>query len=247
MVDVSDVPEPQQEAPEPKKQRTAPVWETTTRNRLQTALKRFVKPLNDLVSRDVNEADTRLFITDFLCEALGYDKYADLTTEYRVKNEYADYGLRIDKQLVAFIEVKRISTVLKTNHLRQVESYAVNEGVEWVILTNGVLWQVYHITGGLPVKIDLAFEINLLSDDSINKKIDLLFYLTQESLKRKQVDDLWKAKRAMSQKSLASILCSDAVIDAIRKELRRQTGYNTDAEEIIHSLKDTVILPKCFE
>jgi hypothetical protein len=43
--------------------------------------------------------------------------------------------------------------------------YAVNEGVEWVILTNGSVWQVYHITGGLPVVIDLALEVDLLGDE----------------------------------------------------------------------------------
>ena len=62
----------------------------------------------------------------------------------------------IDRELVAFIEVKRVATRLSTRHLRQVEMYAVNEGVEWIILTNGSVWQVYHITGGLPVGIDLA-------------------------------------------------------------------------------------------
>jgi hypothetical protein len=66
---------------------------------------------------------------------------------------------------VAFIEVKRVATKLSTRHLRQVEMYAVNEGVEWIILTNGAVWQVYHITGGLPVVIDLALEIDLLGDE----------------------------------------------------------------------------------
>jgi hypothetical protein len=42
-----------------------------------------------------------------------------------------------------------VATKLSTRHLRQVEMYAVNEGVEWIILTNGSVWQVYHITGGL--------------------------------------------------------------------------------------------------
>jgi hypothetical protein len=39
--------------------------------------------------------------------------------------------------LVAFIKVKRVATNLSTRHLRQVETYAVNEGVECIILTNG--------------------------------------------------------------------------------------------------------------
>jgi hypothetical protein len=101
----------------------------------------------DLVARDANEGDTRLLVTDFLCDGPGFDKYADLTTEYQVKGEFADYGLRIDRGLVAFIEVKRVATKLWTRHLRQVEMYTVNEGVEWIILTNGAVWQVYHITG----------------------------------------------------------------------------------------------------
>jgi hypothetical protein len=88
-----------------------------------------------------------LLVTDFLCDGLGFDKYADLTTEYQVKGEFADYGLRIDRELVAFIEVKRVATKLSTRHLRQVEMYAVNEGVEWIILTNGSVWRVYTSPG----------------------------------------------------------------------------------------------------
>jgi hypothetical protein len=125
------------------KDRSAPKWEIEARDRLRVAIRRFSKPLADLVARDANEGDTRLLVTDFLCDGLGFDKYADLTTEYQVKGEFADYGLRIDRDLVAFLEVKRVATKLSTRHLRQVEMYAVNEGVEWVILTNGSVWQVY--------------------------------------------------------------------------------------------------------
>jgi hypothetical protein len=53
--------------------------------------------------------------------------------------------------------------------------YAVNEGVEWIILTNGAVWQVYHITGGLPVAIDLALEVDLLGDQPANHKVNELF------------------------------------------------------------------------
>ncbi len=102
-----------------------------------------------MLARDANEGDTRLVVTDFLSEGLGYDE-SDLTTEYGVKGDFADYGIRIDKELVAFIEVKRIGTKLNTKHLRQVQMYAVNEGVEWMILTNGAEWQASPHHGGLP-------------------------------------------------------------------------------------------------
>jgi hypothetical protein len=225
----------------PQAARTRPKWETDARDRVRTAIRRFSKPLADLVARDANEGDTRLLVTDFLCDGLGYDKYEDLTTEYQVKGEFADYGIRIDKQLTAFIEVKRATTKLGTKHLRQVEMYAVNEGVEWIVLTNGQIWQVYHLTAGLPVVIDLAFEVDLLSEMPPMHKADILFYLSKPAFRRRLIDELWKAKAATSPKSLATVVLSDAVLEAVRRELRRQTGHNGDLKEIEKCLRETVL------
>ena len=135
-------------------------------------------------------------------KVLGYDKYEDLTTEYQVKGEFADYGVRIAKQLVAFIEVKRCTTKLSARHLRQVEMYAVNEGVEWMILTNGQVWQVWHLTPGLPVVLDMALEVDLLGDGGPTQKADTLFYLSKDAFKRRVIDELWQVKAATSAKSL---------------------------------------------
>ncbi|WP_434616790.1 hypothetical protein [Arthrobacter sp. A5] len=66
-----------------------PKWESDARAQVRLAVRRFAKPLQDLVARDANEGDTRLLITDMLCERLGYDKFRDLTTEYMVKQDYS--------------------------------------------------------------------------------------------------------------------------------------------------------------
>lgn len=231
---------PAMKAPHPK-------WEADAREALRNAIRRFNKPLKDLMARDANEGDTRLLVTDFLTEGFGYDKYADLTTEYQVKGDFADYGIRIDKELVAFLETKRVATKLNMRHLRQVQSYAVNEGVEWLILTNGAEWQVYHLTGGLPVVTDLAFRVDLLADTSLTEKVDSLFYLCRESLKRRQMDDLWKTKAASSPKSIGKVLLSDSVLKAMKTELRRQTGQRIEESQIATVLRETVLKPECFE
>lgn len=237
-----------EEAPADVRQKAAtarqgPKWAHDARERVRVAIRRFSKPLADLVARDANEGDTRLLVTDFLCEGLGYDKYSDLTTEYQVKGEFADYGVRIDKQLVAFIEVKRCATKLSARHLRQVEMYAVNEGVEWMMLTNGAHWQVYHLTGGLPIVVELALEVDLLGDDSPQHKANLLFYLSRESFKRRQIDELWKARQATSPKSLAQVLLSSSVVTEIRRELKRATGHTAADAEVVRLLRETVIRP----
>jgi predicted type IV restriction endonuclease len=233
--------------------RALPKWETDARERLKVAIRTMSKPLAGLIARDANEGDTRHLVTDFLCDALGYDKYEDLTTEYQVKGEFADYGVRIDKQLIAFIEVKRVTTKLNAKHLRQVEVYAINEGVEWGILTNGNDWEVYHLSpahkasGAAPngplIEIDLTLKVSLLGDDSPAQKVAKLFNLTREAMKRRQMDELWKAMRATSPKSLSAVVLSDAVVDAIRKEIKRNSGHNATAAELSHALRTSVIRP----
>ncbi len=148
---------------------------------------------------------------------------------------------------MAFIEVKRATTKLTTKHLHQVEMYAVNEGVEWVIITNGQMWRVYHITGGLPMILDLAIEVDILGPTQLQKKMDDLFYITKESLKKKQIDELWRTQRATSPKALADIILAPMVVATIQKELRKRTGHNIEIEKVEALLRATVLRSECFE
>lgn len=226
--------------------KSGPKWAADARDEIRAGMRKFQKPLTDLVERDANEGDTRLLVTDFLCHALGYDKFEDLTTEFAVRGEFADYGIRIDKQLVAFIEVKRAAQKLNARHLRQVETYAIKEGLEWVLLTNGQVWQAYHVTAGngQQVATDLVLEVDLLGEEPPAKKLDRLFHLHRSSLKRATIDEHWKQQAATSPGSLAQVIQSPAVLDAIRKEIRRQSGYNPDTAAISAALAREVFRPE---
>ena len=225
---------------------TVSKWEAAAKADIKAALRRFTKPLQELVSRDANEGDTRLLVTDMLCDALGYDKYDHLTTEYAVRGEFADYGIRVEKQLVAFIEVKRAAQKLGARHLRQVETYAVKEGVEWVILTNGQVWQMYNVVVGArtPVSTTLAFEVDLLDESTSPEKTEKLFLLHRDAMKRDLIAEFWRKKTATSAPALTQVLLSETVLDAIRKEVRRASNYNPPVEDIALALKTGIIRPE---
>lgn len=222
-----------------------PKWEEEARASIRTAIRRFTKPLKEIVARDANEGDTRLIITDFLCDGLGYDKFDDLTTEFAVRGEFADYGIRIDKQLVAFIEVKRATQKLNVRHLRQVETYAVKEGLRWIILTNGQDWQVYHVHAmtGQQVATHLVFEVDILGDEPLGRKVDSFFFLHRSALKRELIDGLWKRKVATAPNALADVLLTAPVLDAMRKEIRRTSDFNPDPSEIAKIIRNEVLRP----
>ena len=57
-----------------------------TEERIRSALKRFVPVLLAQRDRDVSEADTVTLVRDFFSDLLGFDKYAELTSEHQVRS-----------------------------------------------------------------------------------------------------------------------------------------------------------------
>lgn len=226
-----------------KARRERPKWEQSVKARIRASLKHLSKPLAEAVQRDANEADTRLLVTEFLCEAFGYHRFDDLDTEYAVKGQFADYGLRVDKQLVAFVEVKRCATKLAPKHLRQAELYAAHEGIEWIILTNGAVWQLYHLEGGLPVTVDLVLEADLLGEQSAAVLASTLMPLSREAMKKGVLESLWKQVRASSPQSVAAAIMAPSVIKAIRSEMHRSTGHLLPINEVAKLVRETALRP----
>jgi predicted type IV restriction endonuclease len=210
-----------------------PVWEQKSRDAIKSFLKKNMKTLTALEARDAVEADTRTFVTDMLVDGLGFDKYEELTAEYLVRGEFADIGIRIDKKIEAFVEIKRVTTPLKDSHLRQVKTYAANEGVEWVVLTNGRVWQVYHISTKTPIEHTLLLEVDIVENGATAKSVDALWQISREALKREVLVGAWKTESALAPSKLASAILSEPVIAAIRKELRAKTGNLVEVSKVI--------------
>lgn len=216
---------------------TTPAWEQKSKDTLRTFVRKYQKALTVLRDRDAVEADTRTFVTDLLVEGLGFDKYDDLTAEYLVKGEFADIGIRVDKKLVAFVEIKRVTQDLKDQHLRQVKTYAANEGVSWVILTNGRVWQVYRISNTTPIEHNLLLEIDLLSDQTPATKVEKLWMISREGLKRNVLGSLWKAESALQTSVLERALLSAAVQRSLRAEVRKISSELVDPDRLKEAVK----------
>src|SRR5881394_3189095 len=104
----------------------------------------------------------RSLSTDFLSDILGYDKYSEITTEFSIRSTFCDLALKMGGEILYLIEVKSVGTDLRDNHLKQAVDYAANQGVEYVLLTNGVIWQVYRVRFEQPINHDLVLTIDLL-------------------------------------------------------------------------------------
>lgn len=201
----------------------APRWEVRAKDRLRGVLKELRAPLQEFAARDANESDTRLIVTDLLSRGLGYDTYRDITTEYQVRGTAVDYGLKIDGELVAFIEVKKIGTRLNgKSHLSQVLSYATQQGVEWAILTNGRQWHVYRLTKSFPTNITKVIEVDLMDESTpLASKVNSMFAISREGMARGVLDDFYEEQAVNAPDLIAQVLVSEEVLKVVRREIRK--------------------------
>lgn len=211
--------------------------------RLTAGLKRYQPILNGARSRDVNESDTSMIVSDMLADVFGFDKYNEITREHCIRGTYCDLAIRIDQKIRFLIEVKAIGIELKDQHIKQVVDYAANQGVEWVALTNGVNWQVFRVSFGKPIDKELVVNLNLpalsgRSDDDIGK----LFLLSRESIVKSALEEYHDQKQATNKFILAAAILSDPIVDVIRRELRRMSpDLRIDNEQLRATITQDVL------
>ena len=211
--------------------------------RLHKAVGKFQKILSDAKDRDINEADTVLIVGDMLAEVFGFDKYQDITSELAIKNTYCDLAIKEDGKVQYVIEVKAIGLTLKGHHLRQVVEYGANKGVQWVVLTNGISWEIHRIRFEKPLSYDLICSFNFLE---INPKQtdnqDKLFLLCKKGLNREAREDYYEYVQCVNRFMISASVLSEPVVNTIRRELRKlSSGLKVDNPEIERILKKEVL------
>ncbi|MHC4675547.1 MAG: type I restriction enzyme HsdR N-terminal domain-containing protein, partial [Planctomycetota bacterium] len=188
-------------------------------DRIKTGLKRFKKVLEGARNADRSEQDTVTIVTDMLAEIFGYDKYEEITGEYVIRGTYCDLAVKINEKVKYLIEVKAIDKDLKDNHLRQATDYAAKEGIEWVVLTNGVEWQAHRMIFEQPVRHEHIFTIDILSGE--NELIEMIFMLSREGITKQAISEYHEQRQLLSRYQLAALMLSDNVLKVLKRELRR--------------------------
>ena len=210
--------------------------------RIRDGLKKFQPILNSAKARDVNESDTVVIVTDLLQYLFGYDKYSEITSEHAIRGTYCDLAVKIDGKLAFLLEVKAIGLELKEQHIKQAVDYAANQGVEWVGLTNGVIWRVYKVGFGKPISYDVVVEFDLLTLSVRSAEAaDLLGLLSKEGWQKSRIDEYHSYREALNRFTLGAVLLSEPVLNVVRRELRRvNPGLKVDVEEVESVLRGEV-------
>lgn len=211
--------------------------------RIAAGIKRFQAILASAKSRDVGESDTVTVIVDMLAEIFGYDKYSEITSEHAIRGTFCDLATKIDNSLQMLIEVKAIGLELKEPHVKQAIDYAANQGVDWVVLTNGASWRVYKVTFAKPIGQELVVDIDFCTlNPKSAKDIESLYLICKEGWIRSVLGDYHTQKQALSRFFLGALILTDPVLQLLRRELRRLSpDVRVETDEIKQVLVSEVL------
>jgi predicted type IV restriction endonuclease len=212
-------------------------------DRLKTQTKKYQKVLTSAIDRDVNESDTVAIITDMLASIYGYDKFLEVTSEFAIKGSFCDLAVVIDGGVKFLIEAKAIGLDLKEMHLRQAIGYGAQHGIQWVVLTNGKIWEIYRIQFRQPVTSELLTSYNFL-DLNPRKKEDLetLFLLCKEGLSKDAIEEFHKHVQGVNKSIIGALMLSEKGVNFLSRELKRTTpGLRVSDAEVESILRGEVL------
>jgi len=132
---------------------------------------------------------------------------------------------------------------LKEAHLKQAIDYGANKGIQWIILTNGIKWNVYKIRFEQPINYDAVFNFDFeIIDGKSDRELEMLYVLSKEGLEKNARDELYDKMQCINKFVIGNMILTDNVISVIRKEIRKFVGeIKIDPEEIIEIIKNEII------
>lgn len=211
--------------------------------RITKTLPVFQRVLEDARRRDINEADTVTIVTDMLADLLGFDKYTEITGEFAIRKTFCDLAIKFESEVKLLIEVKAVGLSLKENHLRQAVNYGANQGIQWVVLTNGIEWEVYALKFEKPISYTLLCRFNILelnartSDDQ-----GTLLLLSKEGIQRNLIKEFQNRINILNKFTLSAVIQSEPVLNVMRRELRRlNPDLKVETEELEEILLNEVL------
>lgn len=202
------------------------------------------RTIQDAQTANCNEAETRRRIERIFESLMGYDALKHLSRERAVRGagetEHVDFTIHLeegaDAKAEIMIEIKRVSVNLAPKHLKQVSSYAINAGCEWILLTNSRDWRLYHVSFGQPPVTKLVHSWNLLTDDVslLAQRFDLI---SLKGVKKGALLDVWQKTNVLHPRNLLQAILSENSLKTLRRELKKHSGMLLSPEEIMSGIR----------
>ena len=147
-----------------------------------------------------------------------------MTSELDNREAIYDFAIHSGNSVAMLVRISPVCSAPDDRYLLATAQHALLHGVEWVVLTNGIGWQVHHVedTGKTrpETPIVLAFDLSHMQPGR-DSYIETLFLLTREGHKSAGLNHFRLRLEVTNRHYLGAMMLSDPVVTAVRRELRK--------------------------
>jgi len=204
---------------------------------IRPAVRKFARLFNEMRASKTNESDTVARLRHFFEDVLDYNGISDISSETEMKGKYVDLCLKVNGKICLLVEAKAAAIDLRIRQIDQAKHYASENGFRWVLLTNGVEWNLYHVTFNEDegIEYDPAFEVSL-ADENLDDAIENLSVLHRRSVAKGGLEKFWERKSALCAGSIGKAVFHENVLKVLRREIYRQCGVRIDPEDLAEAV-----------
>lgn len=203
-------------------------------------LKKYAEVFKNAREQDTSEANTVMYLIEFFKDVLDYDPLlGEISRELQIKERYCDFGIRLGDKVVFIVEAKSAGIKsLNAKHIEQAGNYASHGAINWVLLTNGVEWHLYHLTFEAGIQHDLVFDLNFV--DGLEKNPDFVWdtlsILAKSNVEGNSLQTYYEQKKLLSPKTVVNILLGEEVLMKVRQELNRKAPARLELTSVFHAV-----------
>lgn len=215
-------------------------------------LKRYLPLIKSLHARgkQSSEDDARIILNDVLSDVLGYDKYNELRTELREKNNRYDYVVKLldgpnkkKKDKFDFvIEAKAAHINLKQDYVDQTLSYCLTQGMDYFVLTNAIKWQLYAVKHSKKSPdAQLIHEVDFSTSNSIESLAEEFYLFSKAAYLNCDWKSVWAHSKATKVEDVVAVLLSDKIVKSVTKELSKISGIKVNPEAVKEIIENQIV------
>ena len=215
--------------------------------RLRAGLRRFRPLLKAAREREASRADTATLALDLLSDLFGFDRYSEVTSELDNREAVYDFAIHSGGAVAMLVRVSPICAAPDDRYLLATAQHALLHGVEWIILPNGIGWQVHHVEDAGKTRpetpVVLAFDLSHMQPGR-TAHLETLYLLTREGHQSAGLDHFRLRLEVTNRYYLGAMMLSDPVVAAVRRELRKLSpGLKITPLEVRENLAKGVLRP----
>jgi len=207
------------------------------RSKLQRAINAYRAHFSHDRKKQVDKPGRLRSIDGFLADVLEYAPMTEIRTGQRTGDIRADRLVQVRGVRQFLVMVIAMAAMDRDERVRRAVQCGAEEGVDWVLLTDGREFDLYRVRSIDPAEARLVFSIDLRDADQDGTDADVLQYLHRNAAAYRGLEILWKKTIAMDPQSISNLISSTPVINYLQRALRIRYKSVFTKEEVLRSVQ----------